>query len=189
MLNAPGEGGNTVVATAYRWDDRGDLAPREGLQAEVRGAQAEGRGLPRDCDLQPFALLRRLPHTASVFAPGVMVLSGDDRHLLAVMPGGARVNLNAPGLLIISNARTGEVVRDISAPPTDEAVLPEGEAFLVGWARFDARRWWNAAVQGCRLPRACGHSRVCARSQIVRGRASIAWRPPRAASGGRPGPR
>lgn len=138
VLNAPGEGGNTVVATAYRWDDRGDLAPREGLQAEVRGAQAEGRGLPRDCDLQPFALLRRLPHTASVFAPGVMVLSGDDRHLLAVIPGGARVNLNAPGLLIISNARTGEIVRDISAPPTDEAVLPEGEAFLVGWARFDA---------------------------------------------------
>lgn len=137
VLNAPGEGGNSTVATAYRWDDAGDLVPREGIQADRRGAAAEAHGLPRDLDLQPFALLRRLPHTASVFAPGVMVLSGDDQHLLAVMPGGGQVNLSAPGLLVITNARTGEVVRDITAPPTDEEVLPEGEAFMVGWARFD----------------------------------------------------
>ncbi len=136
VLNEADEDG--TVATAYLVNSSGDLERRTGMQAEVTGAQAEGHGLPRDLDERPFALLRRLPHTATVAEPGVMVLSGDESHLLAVMPGGAELNLSEPGLLVIRNAVTGEIVRPISSAPTNFDVLPEGEAFFVGWARLDA---------------------------------------------------
>lgn len=135
VLNQPGEGG--TVATAYFVDEQGDLQPRVGRQAEVVGPQAEGHGLPRDLDEQPFALLRRVPHTAKIMEPGIMVFSGDEDHLLAAAPGGTELSFDKPGLLVITNAATGEIMRPISAKPTDSTVLPQGEVFIVGWARIE----------------------------------------------------
>ncbi len=136
VLNEPGDRG--TVATAHFFDQQGALKPRFGRQAEVTGGAAEGHGLPRELDERPFALLRRLPHTATVAEPGIMVLSGDEHHLLAVAPGGAEITFDGRGLLVACNAVTAEIVRPLSERPARSLTLPAGEAFVVGWARFDA---------------------------------------------------
>ncbi|MGC9319016.1 MAG: NEW3 domain-containing protein, partial [Armatimonadota bacterium] len=105
--------------------------------AERRGAEAEGTGLPRNLDEQPFVLLRRLPHSATVAEPGMMVFSGDEHHLLAAVPGETSLRFDAEGLLVVSNGTTGELVRGLEEPPAAEFTAPEGEGFIVGWARFD----------------------------------------------------
>ncbi|MGD9498672.1 MAG: DUF6259 domain-containing protein, partial [Armatimonadota bacterium] len=136
VVNLPGPDGTT--ATAYHFTAEGELLPRTGRQADVTGGQAEGHGLPRDLAERPFALLRRLPHTATVVEPGVMVLSGDANHLLAVAPGGTELRFADEGLLVACNALTTEVVRPLTERPAASLRLPRGEAFLGGWARFEA---------------------------------------------------
>jgi hypothetical protein len=127
-----------VTATAYQWEALGTLVPMEGRQAAVTGPAAEGRGLPRRLDEKPFALMRLLPHTVEVGEEGVLVISGDEHHLLAVVPGGAQVRFAGEGLAVVSNAETGEVVRGITEPMTDTLSAPEGQMFIIGWASFDA---------------------------------------------------
>ncbi len=126
-----------VTATVQEWDEDGTLSQMDGYQAEVTGPQAEGHGLPRELDEQPFALIRRLPHTAVAGEPGLIVVSGDERHLLAVVPGGTEVQFAHEGLAVVANAETGEVARGVTDPATDAVTAPEGEMILVGWASFD----------------------------------------------------
>jgi len=136
VANEPADDGG-VVATVQEWDEDGRMKPMDGHQAEVTGPPAEGHGLPRELDEQPFALLRRLPHTAVATEPGIMVISGDERHLLAVVPGGTEVQFAHDGLAVISNAETGQVARGVGDPATDSLTVPDGGMFMVGWANFD----------------------------------------------------
>ncbi len=130
--------GDGVTATAQQWNEEGRLAPMTGRQAEATGAAYEGRGLPRTANEQPFALLRRLPHTAVAREPGVLVVSGDERHLLAVVPGGTTVEFAHEGLAIVSDAGSGIVARGIDQPLTNAVETPRGGMFMVGWASFEA---------------------------------------------------
>ncbi len=130
--------GDGVTATAQQWNEEGRLQPMSGRQAEATGGGYEGRGLPRAFDEQPFALLRRLPHTAVAREPGVLVVSGDERHLLAVVPGGTTLQFAHEGLAIVSDAESGIVARGIDRPATDSVETPAGGMFMVGWASFEA---------------------------------------------------
>ncbi|MEW6359092.1 MAG: DUF6259 domain-containing protein [Planctomycetota bacterium] len=126
-------------ATACTWDPTGELKPREGFQAEVRGAKAEGQGLPRDLDKKPFLLMRKLPHTVRAAGKSeVLVLSGDAGHLLCIAPGRAEFQFAKPGVVVVSMVDSAKVVRSIAEPPTDRVRLPDGGACYVGYARFDA---------------------------------------------------
>jgi len=136
VLNESGDGG--TVATAYHFDAEGTLKPREGHQAEQHGHEVEGHGLPRNLDEQPFALLRRLPHTATLPQRGIMVLSGDRAHLLAVVSGRAELGFSAPGLLMVTRADDGEAIRPLSAGLAQSVSTPEDEEVIVAWARFGA---------------------------------------------------
>lgn len=136
VANEPAEDGG-VTATVQEWDEQGRLVPMDGYQAEVTGPQAEGHGLPRELNEQPFALIRRLPHTAVAAPPGILVVSGDEHHLLAVVPGGTTVNLAAEGPAVVSNADTGELVRPLSEPPVASITTPAQGMFMVGWASFE----------------------------------------------------
>ena len=135
VVNVGQDGG--VEATMHQWDAEGNLVRMEGRQAAVTSTQAEGRGLPRALDEQPFALIRRLPHTATIGEPGVLVVSGDEHHLLALVPGGTSINFAGEGLAVVSNAETGEVVRGIDGAMTDSITTPADGMFMVGWASFD----------------------------------------------------
>ncbi len=127
-----------TTATPYYYDNDGRLQPRQGRQANPHGAAAEGKPLPRQAALQPFALLRRLPHTATPGGRGVLVLSGDDRHLSCVAPAGTQLSFSGPGLAIVSDPRTGRLLRGLGEGLTDKLTLPDSAGeWLVGYARFD----------------------------------------------------
>jgi hypothetical protein len=136
VVNATSEQG--TEATPYCFNENGSLQPRVGHQAEVRGAAAEGQPLPRDLDAQPFALMRRLPHTVSGVGRGVLVLSGDEQCLSCVAPPGAKLTFSAPGLVIVTSADTGQIFHELGEDPTDTVTIPEQEGgYLVGYARFE----------------------------------------------------
>lgn len=120
----------------------GQWAPRVGRQAEVRGARAEGRGLPRAAAEQPWALLRRLPHTA-VTTGDTIVLAGDDDHLLAEFPGSAQVTFDRPGAAVLRDLKNGRVTVETG---TTRLELPAGGPYLVGWAHPDPRPLERLAV-------------------------------------------
>ncbi len=145
VANEPAEGGD-VTAIMQEADEQGNLGPMAGEQAEVTSVKAEGHGLPRDLDEQPFALIRQLPHRAVATDPGILVVSGDENHLLAVIPGDTEVEFAEEGFAVVSNAETGEVLRGISQPVTDSVTTPDGEMFAVGWARLDQQEM-DALVQ------------------------------------------
>ncbi len=129
--------GEGVTATVRQWTDQGRLVPMQGRQAEVAGVRAESHGLPRALDEQPFALTRRLPHKAMATAPGILVVSGDEQHLLAIVPGGTRVQFAGEGLAVVSDAESGIVVRGLDQPPTSSVETPPQGMFVVGWASFE----------------------------------------------------
>ncbi len=137
VLNRPTGGG--TVAHACRFDGSGNLVPRQGYQATLRGARAEGHGLPRDLDKQPFALLRRLPCEVDWRGAEIAVLSGDENHLLANVSGEARIAFPGTGMLVVSDAATGEPIRPLSAELTQSVVTPQRKVALA-WARFDAEQ-------------------------------------------------
>lgn len=135
VQNRPTDGG--TEATACRFDKAGTLVPRHGHQATVRGVRAEGHGLPRDLDEQPFALLRRLPCRMDLREGEVTVLLGDEHHLLAGVSGRAEFAFPGKGLAVVSDAATGELIRPLSAEPTGSLVTPETRKVTLAWARFD----------------------------------------------------
>ena len=124
-------------ATACWFDDTGALTPRSGHQAEMRGVPAEGHGLPRDLDRQPFALLRRLPCEIDCQGAEVAVLSGDENHLLANIRGKAEITFPNKGLAVLSDAATGESIHPLAADLTQTVVTPENRKVTLAWARFD----------------------------------------------------
>ncbi len=136
VVNATGADG--TEATPYCFDESGSLQPRVGHQAKVRGSAAEGNPLPRDLDAQPFALMRRLPHTVSGVGRGLLVLSGDEQCLSCVAAPGAEIKFAAPGLVIVTSADTGQIFHELGEDPTDTVTMPEHEGgYLVGYARFE----------------------------------------------------
>lgn len=146
VLNEPVEGG--VRATAVRLTDDGRVEPAVGLQAEVTGSQKEGHGLPRDLDRQPFALLRELPHAMDLPEQGVLVLSGDENHMLVAMPPGAgEIRFAGEGLVIAVAGDNQVVVRGLEEGPADRFVNPGEGSAVVAWARFDAEEV-NGMLEG-----------------------------------------
>lgn len=136
VVNATSDEG--TAATPYSFDGGGALTPRIGHQAKVRGVAAEGKPLPRDLGAQPFALMRRLPHTVARAGRGLLVLSGDDQHLSCVAGPGTEIKFAAPGLVITASADTGQLFQEIGAELTDAVTLPEHDGgYLVGYARFE----------------------------------------------------
>ena len=136
VLNRPTDDG--TEATACRWDETGALTPRHGRQAEVHGVKAEGHGLPRDLDKRPFALLRRLACTVDWRGGEIGVLSGDENHLLAIASDRAEIAFPGEGLVVVSDAVTGESLRPLSAGPVRSVVTPNHKKVMLAWARFDA---------------------------------------------------
>ncbi len=130
--------GAGVSAAALWLDDQGKLSPRHGSQAKVTGAKAEGRGLPRPADQQPFLLLRRLPHRCS--SGETLIYSGDAGHLCAVAPGGATLTFTAPGLIAARSVPDGKLVRGLDQPVADRLTLPAGGPYLVGYAALETLR-------------------------------------------------
>ncbi|MBD3292775.1 MAG: hypothetical protein GF393_07600 [Armatimonadia bacterium] len=135
VAHEPADGG--VSARVMEWDGQGNLKPMDGRQAEITSVRAEGHGLPRALDEQPFALIRRLPHSATATDPGVLVVSGDEHHLLAVVPGGTEVRFAQQGFAVVSSAETGEVSRSISESITDRVTTPPDGMSMVGWASLE----------------------------------------------------
>ncbi len=125
------------VGEPLRFDTSADLDGRTGYQAAVHGTAAEGHGLPRDLAFKPFGLLRRLPYTATGLGEErLLVLSGDDTHLCALTPAGVELQFGSTGLVVVSDALTGEIIRGLSGEMTDHAVVPGGiDPCLVGYAR------------------------------------------------------
>lgn len=127
--------GAGTKATLLGFDAEKGLAPRQGHEAKVTGAAAEGQALPRETDRKPFALLRRLPFTVTGNTDDTLVLSGDEAHLCAIMPGGTTVRFGARGLTVVTDATTGRVTQPLTW--TDTLKLPPGPAnFVLGYARF-----------------------------------------------------
>ena len=133
MENALADG--AIQGAFHRYRPDGKLVPCVGEQAEVRGPRAEGHGLPREADRQPFLLARRLPHRLTK-GRSARVLAGDARYLLAEVDAGARLEFAEPGLVVATDVATGEVVRDLDEPVTADLALParDGGRFLVGYA-------------------------------------------------------
>lgn len=117
-----------VEATAWACQPDGACEPRTGRQAALRGAAAEGHGLPRDLDRKPFSLFRRLPHKLTSTDGDATVFSGDENHLLVKVEGGTRIDLAAPGIVVTDRGGV-EVAASVR--------VPAGENSLVGWARFE----------------------------------------------------
>ena len=131
--------------------DDGSTSPRRGRQAEHRGPGAEGRGLPRRVDEQPFFLLRRLPATVSAPPEAeTLALSGSDSHLSCLASGGTQFRFPVPGWTIVSDALTGKLVHGLAEGVTAAVKLPDTGRYMVGYARLDpeavARRLASSAV-------------------------------------------
>ena len=130
-------GSDGTVATPLYARPDGQLQRRHGFQAAVRGTKAEGHGLPRDLDRKPFLLMRRLPHVVQLQRPAdVRVYSGDEHHLHCTVPGSSDLSLLHPGVLVIADAGSGEVIRGPSRLSEPSVRLPEGGPYIVGYARF-----------------------------------------------------
>ncbi len=108
--------------TAMAVGEQGALVRRVGRQADLRGAAAEGRGLPRRRLEQPFALLRRLPHRVTQGLPRVTVLGGDNDWLLCRVAGACELTFAKPGLAVVH----GEDLADAASPLVlrDRVVVP-----------------------------------------------------------------
>jgi hypothetical protein len=135
-LNAIGAG--KTVATAQWLTEEGEFEHRRGHQAQVRGPQAEGRGLPRDPADKPFALLRQLPHRIAGSDGDVLVLSGGERHLCCLAPGGTTVAFAEPGLVVVTDAGTGQAVRRVADEVSREVALPATGSYMLGYAALRA---------------------------------------------------
>lgn len=132
VLNAAGA--DKTVATAQWLTEEGEFERRNGHQAQLRGPQAEGCGLPRDLADKPFALLRRLPHRLSASGSEAVVLSGDDHHLLCLVRGGGRIEFAHPGITVATEVESGERLAPLEAPENEALDLPDGGDYLVGYA-------------------------------------------------------
>ena len=137
IRNAFGDKGTEAQPVALA--DDGTALPRHGKQAQRRGPSAEGRGLPRQADEQPFLLLRRLPVT--VAAPPeaeTLVLSGSDSHLCCLASAGTQFRFAAPGWAIVSDALTGKLVRGLAEGTVSAVKLPDTGRYIVGYAQLEA---------------------------------------------------
>jgi hypothetical protein len=169
--------GITMQGTFHRYRPDGKLVPCVGHQAEVRGPRAEGHGLPREADRQPFLLARRLPHRLTE-GRTTRVLAGDARYLLAEVEAGARLEFAQPGLVVATDVSTGEVVRDLDEPVTAGFALParDGGRFLVGYAAplapgdHPAGYYGDAELWACVRPLAEAWARLPAAAPAERSR-------------------
>ena len=152
--NVVGSGG--TVARPVDSGETGDVVTRQGTQAQVRGPAAEGRGLPRASKDQPFLLLRQLPHTVQAANPEpVYVAAGNDDYLSCQVGGGTKLAFARPGLVVVSDGLTGEVVRSLAEGPAASVTVPARGTYLVGYARVDPDGFARALAEAPLLEPRC----------------------------------
>ncbi|MBN2449204.1 MAG: hypothetical protein JXR77_02375 [Lentisphaeria bacterium] len=96
------EGEGPCAVTALGTDRDGRMVPRRGRTAAVTGAAAEGTGLPRRHDEQPFLLLRPLPHNvAADTAAEITVLGADEDWLHCRVTGACTIRFAEKGMLLL----------------------------------------------------------------------------------------
>ena len=127
-----------TTASLWRLSPEGKRVPATGFEAPIRGGKAEGRGLPRDLDKKPFALLRRLPFRVDPSGPSdLWCYSAGAGHLSALVPRGTRIHFAKPGLVVLTNAQTGELVVGLDHPLVAHIETPADTDCLLGYATFD----------------------------------------------------
>jgi hypothetical protein len=124
--------GGQLSAQPLWWSEAGQLSPRRGREAAVTGPKAEGKALPRLTAEKPFLLLRRL-NVTTTGTGNATVFAGADNHLSAAVEGPLTLNFPAPGLLVMTDLASGQLLQPLGQG--QKLTVAAGRRALVGYAR------------------------------------------------------